>query len=184
MTSERATSDSLDFTGIVRAGDVVVCGQATAEPRTLTEALVAQKDRLPPFTIVVGPVFSDTFAPERSAGITFQSYGVLGNSRALARTRQLDVIPSNYSAFCADFANGRHRADVVLVQLAEDENGRLSASLSNDYIMDAARRARVVIAEINPERALDLRRGMADRYRAASACRRDAAAAGIARGKA
>ena len=76
---------------------------------------------------------------------------MIGNTRALAKTRQLDVIPSNYSAFCADFAHGRHRADVVLVQLAEDENGRLSASLSNDYVMDAARHARVVIAEINPD---------------------------------
>jgi acyl-CoA hydrolase len=151
VTSEQAATPSLDFAGLIRAGDVVVCGQATAEPRTLTEALVAQKDRLPPFTIVVGPVFSDTFAPERSAGIAFRSYGVIGNTRALAKTRQLDVIPSNYSAFCADFAHGRHRADVVLVQLAEDENGRLSASLSNDYVMDAARHARVVIAEINPD---------------------------------
>ena len=151
MTSEPAAAPSLDLAGIIKAGDVVVCGQATAEPRTLTEALVAQKDRLPPFTIVVGPVFSDTFAPERSGGIAFRSYGVIGNTRALARTRQLDVIPSNYSAFCADFAQGRHRADVVLVQLAEDENGRLSASLSNDYMIDAARRARVVIAEINPD---------------------------------
>jgi acyl-CoA hydrolase len=151
MTSEHAAAASLDFAGIVRAGDVVVCGQATAEPRTLTEALIAQKDRLPPFTIVVGPVFSDTFAPERSGGIAFRSYGVIGNARALVKTRQLDVIPSNYSAFCADFARGRHRADVVLVQLAEDDNGRLSAGLSNDYILDAARHARVVIAEINPD---------------------------------
>jgi acyl-CoA hydrolase len=76
---------------------------------------------------------------------------VIGNARALVKTRQLDVIPSNYSAFCTDFARGRHHADVVLVQLAEDDNGRLSASLSNDYIMDAARHARVVIAEINPD---------------------------------
>ena len=151
MTSEHAAAASLDFAGIVRAGDVVVCGQATAEPRTLTEALIAQKDRLPPFTIVVGPVFSDTFAPERSGGIAFRSYGVIGNARALVKTRRLDVIPSNYSAFCTDFARGRHHADVVLVQLAEDDNGRLSASLSNDYIMDAARHARVVIAEINPD---------------------------------
>jgi acyl-CoA hydrolase len=40
---------------------------------------------------------------------------------------------------------------VVLVQLAEADDGRLSASLSNDYVMDAARGARVVIAEINPD---------------------------------
>jgi acyl-CoA hydrolase len=151
VTDKRAAAASLDFADIIRAGDVVVCGQATAEPRTLTEALVAQKDRLPPFTVIVGPLFSDTFVPERTSGIMFQSYGVIGNARALAMAQRLDVIPSNYSAFCADFAHGRHRADVVLVQLAEDENGRLSASLSNDYVMDAARGARVVVAEINPD---------------------------------
>jgi acyl-CoA hydrolase len=83
--------------------------------------------------------------------VPFTSYGVIGNARALAKARQLDVIPSNYSAFCADFAAGRHRADVVLVQLAEADDGRLSASLSNDYVIDAARGARIVIAEINPD---------------------------------
>jgi acyl-CoA hydrolase len=148
---EVANAASLDFAGIIRSGDVVVCGQATAEPRTLTEALIAQKHRLPPFSIVVGPVFSDTFAPDQVSGIAFTSYGVIGKSRALARTRQLDVVPSNYSAFCRDFAVRRHRADVVLVQLAEADDGRLSASLSNDYVTDAARSARVVIAEINPD---------------------------------
>lgn len=149
--SDGAAATSLDFVEIIRAGDVVVCGQATAEPRTLTEALVAQNSRLPPFTLVVGPVFSDTFAPQQVSGMKFASYGVIGNARALAKARQLDVIPSNYSAFCADFAAGRHRADVVLVQLAQAPDGRLSASLSNDYVIDAARHARVVIAEINPD---------------------------------
>jgi acyl-CoA hydrolase len=142
---------SIDFAGIIREGDIVVCGQATAEPRTLTRALVAQAPRLPPFRMVVGPVFSDTFAPERVAGISFASYGVIGNARALARAGRLEIVPSNYSAFCADYAAGRHRADVVLVQLAQSGDGRLSASLSNDYVMEAARRARVVVAEINAE---------------------------------
>jgi acyl-CoA hydrolase len=146
------SADELDFTGLIRAGDVVVCGQATAEPRTLTEAIVAQKDRLPPFSMMVGPVFTNTFAPDRTAGIEFVSYGVIGNARALAKARRLDIVTSNYSAFCADFATGRHRADVVLIQLSSRNPGRgLSASLSNDYVLEAARRARVVIAEINPE---------------------------------
>jgi acyl-CoA hydrolase len=148
--TETVLAAALDFTGLIRAGDVVVCGQATAEPRTLTEALVAQQRRLPPFTMLVGPLFSDTFTPAKAEGMSFASYGVIGNARALAKAGQLDVIPSNYSAFCADFAAGRRRADVVLVQLAEDGRGRLSASLSNDYVIDAARHARVVIAEINP----------------------------------
>ena len=101
--------------------------------------------------MVVGPIFSDTFAPERVSGIDFVSYGVIGQARLLAKAQQLDVVPSSYAAFCADYATGRHRADVVLVQLAEDSDGRLSASLSNDYVIDAARGARVVIAEINTD---------------------------------
>jgi acyl-CoA hydrolase len=113
---------------------------------------VAQKDRLPPFSMMVGPIFTNTFAPDRTAGIDFLSYGVIGNARALAKAGRLDIITSNYSAFCADFAAGRQCADVVLIQLSSRSPSRgLSASLSNDYVLEAARRARVVIAEINPD---------------------------------
>ncbi|MCP3387301.1 4-hydroxybutyrate CoA-transferase [Bradyrhizobium sp. CCGB12] len=146
----RGETTPIDFSALIREGDLVVCGQATAEPLTLIEALVAQAGSLPPFRIIVGPIFSDTFSAGCAPEVSFQSYGVIGNARRLARAGRLDVIPSNYSAFCADFAAGRHKADVVLVQLAELE-GRLSAGLSNDYVIDAARGARRVIAEINPD---------------------------------
>ncbi|MBR0699802.1 acetyl-CoA hydrolase/transferase family protein [Bradyrhizobium diazoefficiens] len=141
----------IDLSGLIREGDLVVCGQATAEPVTLTQALMHQAARLPAFRMMVGPIFSDTFPVACAPNVAFQSYGVIGNARRLARAGRLDVIPSNYSAFCADFAARRHRADVVLVQLAEAGDGRLSASLSNDYVIDAARGARLVIAEINPD---------------------------------
>lgn len=144
-------ASSIDFAGLIRDGDLVVCGQATAEPRTLTEALVAQAEGLPQFRMLVGPLFSDTFSSPRAATISFSSYGVIGNARSLARAGRLELIPSNYSAFCADFVAGRHRADVVLVQLAQSAEGRLSASLSNDYVIEAARRARTVIADVNPD---------------------------------
>jgi len=140
-----------DFSGLIRDGDLVVCGQATAEPVTLTEALMAQAGQLPAFRMMVGPIFSETFSATCPPNVSFQSYGVIGNARRLAKAGRLDVIPSNYSAFCADFATRRHKADVVLVQLAESGDGRLSASLSNDYVIDAARGARLVVAEINPD---------------------------------
>jgi len=142
---------SIDFSGLIREGDLVVCGQATAEPVSLTEALMAQAAQLPPFRMMIGPLFSETFPAAVAPNVAFQSYGVIGNARRLAKAGRLDVIPSNYSAFCADFAARRHRADVVLVQLAEASGGRLSASLSNDYVIDAARGARLAIAEINPD---------------------------------
>jgi acyl-CoA hydrolase len=141
----------INFSCLIREGDLVVCGQATAEPVTLTEALMAQAAELPAFRMMVGPIFSETFSAACASSVSFQSYGVIGNTRRLAKAGRLDVIPSNYSAFCADFASRRHEADVVLVQLAESSDGRLSASLSNDYVIDAARGARLVIAEINPD---------------------------------
>jgi acyl-CoA hydrolase len=148
---ENAAPTSLDFAAFIRPGDVVVCGGATAEPRTLTEALVAQAGRLPPFTVVVGPLFSQTFRGNEAPPVSFRGYGAIGNARTLAKAGRLDVVPSHYSAFDSDFAAGRHRADVVLVQLAEAPDGGLSTSLSNDYVVHAARRARAVIAEINPD---------------------------------
>lgn len=147
----RGDTSPIDFSGLIRQGDLVVCGQATAEPITLTEALMAQAPYLPPFRIMAGPIFSNTFPESCAPTVAFQSYGVIGKARRLSKAGRLDVIPSSYSAFCADFAAHRHRADVVLVQLAEAGDGRLSASLSNDYVIDAARSARRVIAEINPD---------------------------------
>src|SRR5690242_1902492 len=91
----------IDFFGLIREGDLVVCGQATAEPVTLTEVLMAQATHLPPFRMMVGPVFSDTFSAACAPTVAFQSYGVIGNARRLAKAGRLDVIPSNYSAFCA-----------------------------------------------------------------------------------
>ncbi|MEY9706154.1 hypothetical protein ABIF50_008721 [Bradyrhizobium diazoefficiens] len=49
-------SSPIDFAGLVRNDDLVVCGQATAEPVTLTEALMAQAAQLPPFRMIIGPV--------------------------------------------------------------------------------------------------------------------------------
>jgi acyl-CoA hydrolase len=146
------SAEDLDFAGIVRPGDVVVCGGATSEPRTLTEELMAQQDRLPPLRVFLGPVYSTTFAAARAPDMVFSSYGVIGNSRALARTGRLDIVPSGYGALCADFASGRHRADVVLLQVSSRATARgFSTSLANDYALAAARHARVVVVEVNDE---------------------------------
>lgn len=143
----------MDFTGLVRPGDLVLCGQGTAEPLTLTRRLVAQKDAIGPFTCFLGAMFSETFAPERSAGITFRSYGAIGTSTALARRGELDVVPCHYSALERAFRTGAMRADVVLLQVAPPPPGRsgYSLSLTNDYVACAARHARLVIVEVNPD---------------------------------
>jgi len=75
----------IDFSSLIRDGDLVVCGQATAEPLTLTEALVAQAADLPAFRMMVGPIFSQTFSAACAPNMSFLSYGVIGNARRLSR---------------------------------------------------------------------------------------------------
>jgi acyl-CoA hydrolase len=62
----------------------------------------------------------------------------------------LDVVPERYSRMPRLFASGALRADVVLLQAAVAPDGSPSFGLACDYVVDAARRARVVIVEANP----------------------------------
>jgi len=140
----------VDLASLIRPGDRVVCGQGSAEPRTLTQALVTAHARLPDVEIFLGAVYSDAFDLERTQGLRFVAYGTIGRTLALARAGRLDHLPLPYSALHQGFASGRLRADVVLIQLAPSPRGNgYCLGLSNDYVAAAARHARVVIAEVN-----------------------------------
>ncbi|WP_337188117.1 acetyl-CoA hydrolase/transferase C-terminal domain-containing protein [Phenylobacterium sp.] len=138
----------IDLSGLIGPGDRVVISQGCAEPQTLCEALVAAAAETGPFETFVGPLFSKTFD---GAQMQFASYGAMGRAARLARAGRLDIWPLHYSEVSQAFATGRIRADVVLLQLARAPDGRLGATLSNDYALAAASSARVVLAEINAQ---------------------------------
>ena len=136
----------------IRPGDRVVCGQVAAEPLTLTRALVAQREQLTGVEVFLGTMFSDTFAPAHADAFRFRSYGAMARVGALARSGALHVVPIHYSEIEPAFEQGALQADVVLVQMSAERPGAgHSFGLAHDYVVAAARRARVVIAEINPE---------------------------------
>jgi len=143
-----ASADAIDFTGLIRPGDTVVVGQASGEPTVLAEALVRQRHAIGPVRVFVGALFSRSFAPEATDGLTFAGYGAIGGAGALARAGRLDVVPAQYSRLPGLFADGILPADVVLLQLARD-GGRLGLACNHDYSLAAARRARLVVAEVN-----------------------------------
>lgn len=142
--------DALDLSALIRAGDAVVCGQGLAEPVTLTRALVAQRQSLGPISLFIGPTYSDSFQSTHGDSIAFRSYCGTARNAPLQAARVLDVVPAHYSDLPRLFSRGVFPADVVLLTLSEpDQHGRFNLGLANDYIVDAARRARVVIAEIS-----------------------------------
>ncbi|MDB5750730.1 MAG: 4-hydroxybutyrate-CoA transferase/hydrolase [Ramlibacter sp.] len=143
-------ADAFSFHGLLAAGDHIVCGQAAAEPLTLTRKLVAQGAAVAPVTLFLGATLSPTFDGGVPAGMRFFSYGTLGHNASLADRGLLEILPERYSRIAPLFRAGTLPADVVLLQLAPGRGGRRpSLGLAHDYCVDAARRARCVVAELN-----------------------------------
>ena len=151
------STDSLvqGLQALLRPGDTLWWGQATAEPLTLTRALVdnrhalAQDGRL---RVFVGIGVSDTLRPEQADVIDFFGYSAGGPHRKLAQAGVLDIVPCHYSHLPGLIEEGLLPADVVLLQVSPpDAQGRYSLGLVHEYLPAALRKARVVIAEVNPE---------------------------------
>lgn len=145
-------ADAPRLAGIVRAGDVVVWGQAAAEATTLTRALMQQRAEIGRFTAFLGISWSDAVQPAHADCVSFVAYCGGGHNRALARAGLLDILPCHYSELGRLVADGGFPVDVVLVQLSPaGPDGRFSLALAGDYLVPALRRARVVIAEVNEQ---------------------------------
>lgn len=148
----RIRAAELDLSEFIRPGDQIVWGQATGEPLTLTEALVAQRHAIGPVSVFLGSCFSDTLRPEHADKIRFRSFGPMGTSRTLARAGVLDIVPVHFGQIYRYIRDGQIGCDVAFVQLSPPgPDGRHSFGLSNDYTQTLIATARVVIAEVNDQ---------------------------------
>ena len=77
----------------IRPGDGVVFGQATAEPRTLVEALVEQRAKFSGATLFMGVNWSGTVKPEHADHLRLTAYCGSGHNRKLADAGVLDIHP-------------------------------------------------------------------------------------------
>lgn len=141
----------LNLAPLIGDGARVLAGQGTAEPLTLTRAFMQQAERLPSCSLFIGPTFSDTFDAEAPAHISFESYGAIGNAAKLARAGRLNIFAEHFSNLAQDFASGQLPVDTVFLQLRPSLKGcGYNLGVARDFVIEAARRARHVIAEINP----------------------------------
>ena len=146
----RVDAAQLDLREWIRSGDGIVMGQGTAEPLTLTEALVAQRAGLGGVRLFLAAMFSSTFRPNACDGFEVYGMGGVGTNRRLIQAGVMDVVPCHVSQVSEFIAGGEIPCDVALVQLSPpDEHGRYSLGLGADHTRAAVDRARVVIAEVN-----------------------------------
>jgi acyl-CoA hydrolase len=141
----------IDLRQFIRPGDAVLVGQATAEPRSLVEALIDQRLELAPLRLFVGTTYTGLLRPEHADAFRFTGFGAVGQTAALVQAGVLDVLPVHIGSIPALISAGRIPVDVALLQLsAPGPDGRHSAGLVSDYVLPAIDVARTVIAEVNP----------------------------------
>ncbi|MDR0274456.1 MAG: acetyl-CoA hydrolase [Burkholderiaceae bacterium] len=154
MTHETHSFLAARLQALLRAGDTLWWGQATAEPLTLTRAVTAHRHALAQggrLRVFVGIGNSGTLTPAQADAIDFFGYTASGTHQALAEAGVLDILPCHYSHIPGLIRAGALPADVALLQVAPpDEQGRYSLGLAHDYLVAALEKARVVIGEVNP----------------------------------
>lgn len=139
---------SVDLARWLRDGDRILVGQGSGEPVALMRLLAEAARERSRLTAIIGASLGPLGGAEH--GLAFESYGALGTAAQLPEA-SLTILPLHYSQFIARIVDGRLPCDVVFVQLsAPDDQGRVYLGMGDLHLLDAARRARVVCAEINP----------------------------------
>ncbi|MBI5488283.1 MAG: GNAT family N-acetyltransferase [Deltaproteobacteria bacterium] len=137
----------------VRPGDHVFVGTACATPRTLVRALENLDRPLDDVQLVhfltTGAVELGPDGPRTRFGHTVFFVG--SDSRELVRQGRADYVPVSLARVPELIESGRIKIDVALIQVSPpDEHGFVSLGVSVDVVHAAVRKARTVIAEVNP----------------------------------
>ncbi len=139
--------------GRLRPGMRVLLPPGCGEPTPLIAEILRQADRLRPLTLMGGlHLGGHPFcAPEHDGRLRWVTFHAMPGLRDALSRGQAEFVPLRY--FDAPWAfgpGGPWSADAVLVQTAPpDRAGRLSLGVSTSYPLPVARRAPLVIAEVN-----------------------------------
>jgi acyl-CoA hydrolase len=140
----------LDLSRFLRPGDRIVWGQACGEPTTLVEALIAQAEGIGPLAAFAATSFSGLLDAAAAQKVAIASMGAIGSLRVLAEAHRLAVVPCHVGQVAPMIEQGLIGCDVAFVQVSPpDAAGNHSFGLIGDFVAAAAKKARVVIAEVN-----------------------------------
>lgn len=143
-----------DAVGRLRPGMRVLLAPGCGDPVALVGEVLRQADRLAPLTLMGGLRLDDyPFGASTYAGkIRFATWHMSPRLAAAAQRGDVDFVPARYFDTVSLFAAGGPWApDAVLAHVAPpDPGGYLSLGVSVSYLLPAARRAPLVIAQVNP----------------------------------
>jgi acyl-CoA hydrolase len=135
----------VDWSSLLRPGDLVVAAQGVGEPTVLLESLldVSPED----VELFVG--LSHTAVLSQSSSLPLVSFGGLGPLSSAVHRGNVEVIPTHFDDLPRVLPH-RGRDLVVLVQVtASDASGCHGLGMAVDHTFELFGRARAVIAEVN-----------------------------------
>jgi len=142
----------VDLRSVIRPGDGILWGQACAEPQSLVEAIVSQREQLAGVGCFLGSSYSGIVQPAHADRLRLASYCGIGTNRALADAGVLEILPVPYSKLGALIRDRKIQCDVLLLQLSPpNARGEYSLGLAADYLVPALDACRAIVAEVNDQ---------------------------------
>jgi acyl-CoA hydrolase len=142
----------IDLGSVIRPGDGILWGQACAEPQTLVQALVSQRQDLGGVGCFLGSSYSGTVQAAHADHLRLSSYCGIGTNRALADAGVLEILPVPYSQLGALIRDRKIKCDVLMLQISPpNARGEHSLGLAADYLVPALDVCRAIVAEVNDQ---------------------------------
>ncbi len=146
------SKDQLDLRQFIKSGDHIFWAQGCGEPTTLIEALIEQAEEIGNLSAFTSASFSGILTAEAGRRIKISSMGTIGNMRALAKDRLVNIIPCHVGQIPHLIEEGLIGCDVCFVQVSPaDSDGNHSFGISSDHIRTAVAKAKIVVAEVNDQ---------------------------------
>jgi acyl-CoA hydrolase len=134
-------------------GMKVLIPPGCGEPQALVREVCRQAPRLPELTVLGGIHLGDyPFAQPDTAALRYATWHMSPRLEDAWRRGRVEYVPIRYFDLVTEFAQGgRWAPDCVLLHCAPpDARGYLSLGVSPSVALPAARRAPLVIAQVNP----------------------------------
>jgi acetyl-CoA hydrolase len=142
-----------DAVARLRPGMKVLVPPGCGEPLALVAEICRQASRLQDLTLMTGFHLGEfPFARPETAALRVATWHMSPRLEDARRRGRVDFVPARYFDVIRDFGHGGHWApDCVLVHCAPpDARGYLSLGVAVGVALPAARRAPLVLAQVNP----------------------------------
>ncbi len=151
---EERKCSAQDAVSKIKSGDYVVFGHAVAEPPTLVDAMVANKDayrdvKISHLVTLGKGIYSH---PEYRENFSFRAWFSSGPVRGSLDAGYAEFVPVYFHEMPGYMRKGIFPIDVLMLTVSPpDEHGFCCTGVSSDYTMQAVKSAKIVLAEVNDQ---------------------------------